>query len=467
MSKTQSRLGVTVVGISDHVAVIVNDGDTVNFTASGTDNQTITAEIVIDPAVDNITVATVDGVYTKLIDEVTYAELSALISGSGLIQGRQYLITDYQTVHTIPTTAVTNIGPTEHLIVTAIDIDELAPIAYSTLYPDDIIYYNPTNNLTAVPGCTKGYIYRRIDTINNNDIPTDWRHVKYRRYALGVTAVYDVGTSYSSGAIVTDGITDVIYISLGSGNIGNALTDETKWITSSTLINAEYISPTLTTFIVGNLSFPVDNADFQDYTLFAGSGTVINNVIKTNTTNLLALNTVVRNYITGGAYSIVDNNIRIGSSNIITQMVSLKDVFISGSTISDTQSVSSGTINASAIKSIKHCKIQLYLDRVISENTIEHCVFNNSFSIVLIGELSSPTITFKNNIFNNVFESASVLGSFQNNTINCYTSGGNLTAATHIYADYNTEIFFKVGSGTPRLRYTDNTDTIIYSAITA
>jgi len=86
---------------------------------------------------------------------------------------------------------------------------------------------------------------------------------------------------------------------------------------------------------------------------------------------------------------------------------------------------------------------------------------------VLIGELSSPTITFKNNIFNNVFESASVLGSFQNNTINCYTSGGNLTAATHIYADYNTEIFFKVGSGTPRLRYTDNTDTIIYSAITA
>jgi len=319
MSKTQSRFGVTVVGISDHVAVTVNDGDTINFTASGTDNQTITAEVIIDPAVDNITVATVDGVYTKLIDEVTYAELAALISGSDLIQGRQYLITDYQTVHTIPTTAVTNTGPTEPLIVTAIDVDELAPIAYSTLYPDDIIYYNPTNNLTAVPGCTKGYIYRRIDTINNNDITTDWRHVKYRRYALNVTAVYGAGTTYASGAIVTDGITNVIYISLGNGNLGNALTDETKWITSSTLINGEYISPTLTSFSVGNLSFPVNNADFQDYTLFTGSGTVINNVIKTNTTNLIALNTVVRNYITGGAYSIADNNIRVASSNIITQ----------------------------------------------------------------------------------------------------------------------------------------------------
>ena len=200
--KIQSRLGVTIPEAAssgtDHIAVTVNDGDTVNFTASGTDNQTITAEVKISATAGNIISANVDGIYASAsgadnwgsqviehdglsissgdgtaldpllvtpLTSVTYAQLAALISGSDLIQGRQYLITDYQTVHTIPGTADTNTGSTEPLIVTAISVNELSPIAYSTTYPDDIIHYSPVNDLSAVPGCTKGHIYRRIDTM--------------------------------------------------------------------------------------------------------------------------------------------------------------------------------------------------------------------------------------------------------------------------------------------------------------
>jgi len=192
--KTQSRFGVT---IADQPLVTVNDSNTIDFTASGTSNQTITADVIIDPAVDNITVATVGGVYTKLIDEVTYAELAALISGSDLIQGRQYLITDYRTVHTIPNTVDTNTGTLEPLIVTALSTTDLEPVAYSTTHKDDIVYYDPVNN-SKVNGSTKGCIYRRIDTVNNSDIPFDWREVKFRRWQIDVDTVFDIGDTTRS-----------------------------------------------------------------------------------------------------------------------------------------------------------------------------------------------------------------------------------------------------------------------------
>ena len=254
--KIQSRLGVTVAGISPgHVAVTVNDGDTVNFTASGTDNQTITAEVIIDPAVDNITVATTNGIYTKLIDEVTYAELAALISGSDLIQGRQYLITDYQTVHTIPGTADTNTGSTEPLIVTAISVNELSPIAYSTTYPDDIIHYSPVNDLSAVPGCTKGHIYRRIDTKKNVDISFDYRAVKFRRYLLNVTNTWDIGTTYDRNDVVIH--SGNLYISSYNSNLGTTPSANSGAWGLLYFTNASYASHSATQLSIGDSSIPV------------------------------------------------------------------------------------------------------------------------------------------------------------------------------------------------------------------
>ena len=119
------------------------------------------------------------------IIEVTYNELVNLKNTSSLVKGQNYLLTDYMTTYTQPVTRVTkNSGVIEPLIITATDVNKLHNVCKSTLYPQDIVYYEITGDIgngKGTEGFTKGKIYRRIDTIRNNDIGTDWRHIKYKK----------------------------------------------------------------------------------------------------------------------------------------------------------------------------------------------------------------------------------------------------------------------------------------------
>lgn len=125
------------------------------------------------------------GAEPDLAIDVTYSELSDLIDGNLLKEGAVYLLTDYMTTYTQPVTSVSkSSGILEPLYITAIGTNLLHNICKSKLYPQDIVYYsiNPDIGDGALDeGFTKGKIYRRIDTIKNNDITTDWRHVKYDR----------------------------------------------------------------------------------------------------------------------------------------------------------------------------------------------------------------------------------------------------------------------------------------------
>ena len=117
--------------------------------------------------------------------EVTYDELVNLKNTSALVKGQNYLLTDYMTTYTQPVTNVSkSSGVIEPLILTAVSENQISNVCRSTLYPQDIVYYEITGdigNRYRTEGFTKGKIYRRIDTIKNNDIGTDWRHVKYDR----------------------------------------------------------------------------------------------------------------------------------------------------------------------------------------------------------------------------------------------------------------------------------------------
>ena len=117
--------------------------------------------------------------------EVTYDELVNLKNTSSLVKGQNYLLTDYETTYIQPVTRVNkSSGVIEPLIITATDVDKLHNQCKSTLYPQDIVYYEITGDIQdyyETEGFTKGKIYRRIDTQRNNDIGTDWRHVKYDR----------------------------------------------------------------------------------------------------------------------------------------------------------------------------------------------------------------------------------------------------------------------------------------------
>ena len=136
------------------------------------------------------------------IIEVTYDELVDLKNTSSLIKGQNYLLTDYMTTYTQPVTNVNkSSGVIEPLIITATDVDKLHNQCKSTLYPQDIVFYEITGDIgngKGTEGFTKGKIYRRIDTLRNNDIGTDWRHVKYDRNGIDKLLFEDYTNVYNN-----------------------------------------------------------------------------------------------------------------------------------------------------------------------------------------------------------------------------------------------------------------------------
>jgi len=175
------------------------------------------------------------------ITDVTYTELITLISTSGLTAGSQYRISDFNTRHYIVDgngnrhfgegNEVT--GELEPLIVLATDVNIIDKEAKSSLYPQDIIYYdwNPDNWLhdmsfanadetydTIILGFT-GVITFRHDTLLDNYMGYDFRNVKFRRWETN-TPTWNSGTTY-----VTDNFVNYngfIYKSISTtGNTNN------------------------------------------------------------------------------------------------------------------------------------------------------------------------------------------------------------------------------------------------------
>ena len=118
---------------------------------------------------------------------MTYSELTTLISNYNLVPGQTYRLSDYMTTYIQPVTGTAmSSGIVEPLYIIATDFNKVHNVCKSELYPEDIIYYSVIGDLGdgfGTEGFTKGKIYRRIDTIYNNDIGTDWRHIKY--YIMG------------------------------------------------------------------------------------------------------------------------------------------------------------------------------------------------------------------------------------------------------------------------------------------
>ena len=134
--------------------------------------------------------------------EVTYDELLNLKNTSSLVKGQNYLLTDYETTYIQPVTNVSkSSGVIEPLIITATDVNKLHNQCKSTLYPQDIVFYEITGDIGngyGTEGFTKGKIYRRIDTLRNNDIGTDWRHVKYDRNGVDKLLFEDYTGCYNN-----------------------------------------------------------------------------------------------------------------------------------------------------------------------------------------------------------------------------------------------------------------------------
>jgi len=222
---TQLGLFSSTIGIT--TPVVANT--TINFPAPNTTGAYILATSVNGIQADVNGNVTLSG--TQNLQSVTYLELTTLIANNGLVKGDTYLLNDYMTVYTQPQTGVLKSSEIiEPLYLTALDINKISNISYSKLYPQDIIYYEVTGDIGngyGSEGFTKGKIYRRIDTKQNNDIGTDWRHVKYDRSGTDFLLFEDYNNVYNNFIKTYQLFNTVIGNSCHDNLIGNDFQDNT------------------------------------------------------------------------------------------------------------------------------------------------------------------------------------------------------------------------------------------------
>jgi len=204
---------------------------------------------------------------------VTYTELTDLIASNGLKVDQYYIITDFQTIHTIPNTSEVNTGSVEPLLVKASSNNTLYVQAYSELFPQDIITYSISNS----NGSTKGFIRRRIDTTRGNDLPYDFRNVKYRRWKFN-PPTWIGGTSYTYGNVVQYNNTIYVCLQAHSDSQTPSFNNNLYW---GVIIreNTDYLSylSTNRTFVNAagmTITIPVNASDYVDVYTFSNYANV-------------------------------------------------------------------------------------------------------------------------------------------------------------------------------------------------
>lgn len=138
------------------------------------------------------------GTHLRQAIDITYSDLTTLVSSSGLIPEQTYRITDFRTRHKIPGIQFgepaewngdISLGDlfdttTEPLIVTAETSSALHAVATSDLFPQDIIHYELVDSTTQ--GGDRGRITYREDTLQKIKVVNDFRNVRYKRYSCEV-----------------------------------------------------------------------------------------------------------------------------------------------------------------------------------------------------------------------------------------------------------------------------------------
>jgi len=244
---------------------------------------------------------------------LTYAQLKANITANALTPGTFYLITDFQTIYKQPETNVVMSGAVEPILVTAQSVNTLKPLAFSPSNPQDVLYYNPTNNNTAMyqwaTSTDKGQIYRR-ETGKGNDLPYDTRAIKFRRYQLNVTTAWSSSTSYAVGASVAH--SDNVWIARQASTNQAPADGSAYWSLVGPIAGAgSYLGLNTSglTVYIGSTSYivPVSSSVYQDfYTFDDGSG---NSTLDTTNVHSNKIGT----YVSSGIQRL-NNNVFMGNS---------------------------------------------------------------------------------------------------------------------------------------------------------
>jgi len=241
----------------------------------------------------------------------TWAELNTLATNQSLLPGKQYLLTDYQTVHRIPTQSLTeaNIhrGPIEPLILEAVTVNSFSHVAKSTVVTSHLLHYDFTNSIVAcgdsfdldtpagqscqissVQHTRPGYITYRQDPVKKLSAYFDFRSYLNRvdgiqgsTFAPGVANV-TVG-EYSGNIIIT-----AKNVEVGENSQGLHLTNIANRIRIGSDVHGfSTTGVTLTTRLLANSSFEL--ADGGLYGTVRNTLKMQNDVLGFDGVNVLGL----------------------------------------------------------------------------------------------------------------------------------------------------------------------------------
>lgn len=420
------------------------------------------------------------------IQSVTFDELSALIGSSGLTIEKQYLISDFATVHYIvdgsgnkPVGNPIITGDVEPLIVTASGTDKINSLAISTTFPQDIINidFDENNWLadlsfsdsgTIVAGW-KGTITFRHDTLLDNYCGYDFRNCKFRRWKTAAAA-WNSGTSYSQGDFVTFNFN--IYKAIQASSNKQPNINTAFWVGLLDLTVNEYWNnnPTSSNGIPSDSLFD----DFKTFSEGAGSATYnlgvrCNHIqpTKDNSTYFDAGGTLLGNnvfFLQDNSYFSIINNFfggEIYGNTIIAEY--LADNIFAGDMISNILAGDSTRGNV-----FGGTMLQNIIGRSMTSNNVAASFIGNAIGSNMtqntigaaFGHNTVGTQMANNTIGSNFSNNIGIKPAFRYNTIdNDAISGTDFSSATHVYGAYHCTLF-KRQDGTARLSYFNNSDVL-------
>ena len=271
-----------------------------------------------------------------VVAEVTYAEFNKKLTASNLIPNKKYIITDYQTIYSsnvrnsdgqLETWGYTNskhVSSTYRLIITALTSDKID----SRVVIDDnkrkswVVFYDATEEVLPDGKKTKGRItYLRDD--NNNSAYYDFKNVKYRRTSQELdNSNLKIATSY-------------IDLYTFSGIDGGIVEDASNYASTK---NNKIKKGSVNNVIIGS---------------------PYNNIIEEECEN----NTLIR--------SMQNSTLRWGSSNnLINELVSYTDGFLSNKTLAIGEDRLSGPTNKQIYK-VNGAAVLSFFDPITYAQQIE------------------------------------------------------------------------------------------------
>lgn len=435
--------------------IYVGCTDSICLHGNGGPNDPILADLRISDALGNTAVVIGDGLFVPgssgmtSVQSVTYDEIFGMATGSTLVPGQLYRITDYNTIYVQPESLeiMTGHNPFQ-LIVLAINDSKVGINAWAvpnSTFPNANLWqveYDlfSTNVVWAVDpnsgdNIAKGSITRLVDE-NLNDCPYDFKNILFRRYqSSGYSGIAD----WVNGKFLTIQMNDDAFIDCYTFNVNNILPiDGSDTSQRNRIGRSGTISPgNFSKQVLGNNVFiTLTNNLLYDNIIGDDSyGNTFTCNFFNNTFGPGCQNNIIGNIVGGGANSdntygsqftnnVIDDNFQFNSIGTVCQDNNLGPDFTNNMIDNTFQSNNIGAdciFNVIASDFISNNIDTEFsfnrFDSGVAENTIGQGFSNNisqtGFAVNTIGD-SFQSNSFGSNFVNNIIVQSGV---FLNNII--------------------------------------------------